>query len=298
MYHKRDWSKYNKQLVNRGKINFWVRPEVLDTWKAKKQKKNGHPFVYHDELIKTMSYIRFKFRISLRETEGFFQSLTMLWKSLLSVPCYTQICRRMKGLRLSTELLAKRDVTDIVLDTTGLKVYGTGEWRAEKYGGKKAWKKLHLAMDPKSGKLALAEVTEEHAHDTTHLEETLKRMNRRKGKVLIDGIGDSRRCYALARKYNKALLTPPKMGAVLRKEKELESRNDAVQIIRGLGNDRMARVIWGKLIGYNRRVVVESMISRWKRLYGGDLKSRCFQRKKVEVQIKALMINAMIDAAA
>ena len=298
MGHKRDWKQYNKQLVNRGKINFWIKPEALKSWKPKNQKKNGHPFCYSNELIKTMCFIRFKFRISLRETEGFFQSLVAIAKSLIQVPCYTQVCRRMKTLQLPSELLQKRNVTDIALDTTGLKVYGEGEWRAEKYGGKKGWKKLHLALDPDSGKLVLAEITDEYVHDTTYLEEALKKVSKRKGKVLIDGIADSGRCYRLARKYNKTLLTPPKTGAVLRKEDGYEKRNDAVKIIRGLGNDRLARSIWSKLVGYNRRVIAESMMARWKKLFGGDLKSHCGQRKKTEVRLKAMMINEMIDIAA
>ena len=116
--------------------------------------------------------------------------------------------------------------------------------------------------------------------------------------MLIDGIADSRRCYYLSRRYNKILLTPPKTGAVLRKEEELRGRNEAICIIRGLGNDRLARSIWSKLVGYNRRVLVESMMSRWKRVHGSSLKSRCEQRKRVEVQIKAEMINQMISMAA
>ena len=298
MGHKRDWKQYNKQLVNRGKINFWVTSRVFDKWGATKTKKNGHPFIYSDDVIKTMSYIRFKFHLSLRETEGFFRSLVSLMGRLLKVACYTQLCRRTKSLGLPSELLDKKNVTDIVLDTTGLKVYGEGEWRAEKYGGRKSWKKLHLALDPDSGKLVLAEITDEYIHDTTYLGKALERSNGRRGKVLIDGIADSRRCYELAEKYNKALLTPPKTGAVVRKEAGFKRRNDAVKIIRGLGNDRLARSIWSKLVGYNRRVIVESMMSRWKRLHGGYLKSRCEQRKKVEVQIKAMMINVMIDGQA
>jgi Transposase DDE domain len=295
---KRDWKKYNKQLVNRGKINFWVKPEVFKEWKAEKKKKNGPPFVYGDKIIKAMSYIRFKFHLSLRETEGFFLSLVMMMNILHKVPCYTQLCRRMKTLSLPKELLERKKVTDIVLDTTGLKAYGEGEWRAEKYGGKKSWKKLHLVLDAGSGKLTLAEVTQEHVHDTTYLEQALERTNRRKGKVLIDGIADSVRCYRMAEKHNKHLLTPPKKGAVLRKEPGYEKRNEAVKIVRGLGGDLLAKSLWGKLVGYNHRVVIESMMSRWKRLYGGNLKSHCGIRQRVEVTIKALMINAMIDAYA
>jgi hypothetical protein len=298
MGHKRDWKKYNKQLINRGKINFWVQPETLENWRAAKEGKAHRPFLYSDTLIKAMIYIRFKFHLSLRETEGFFLSLISLINLGVAVPCYTQVCRRMKRLQLSAELLAKRNVRDIVLDTTGLKVYGEGEWRAEKYGGRKKWKKLHLVLDLESGKLILAEITDEYVHDTEYLEDALKKSNRKKGKVLIDGIADSKRCYSLTRLYNKTLLTPPKKGAVFRKEEDLEERNDAIRIIRGFGNDQMAKSIWAKSVGYNQRVVVESMMSRWKRLHGASLKSRSEARQKVEVRIKAEMINLMIDMAA
>ena len=204
----------------------------------------------------------------------------------------------MKKLSLPEELLSKRKITDLVLDTTGLKTYGEGEWRAEKYGGKKKWKKLHLALDLESGKLIIAEISEEKKHDTAYLEKALQKTNRRRGKVLIDGIADSQRCYEMAQRYNKKLITPPKKGAVLREEKGYEERNEAVRIIRGLGGDKLAQSIWGKLVGYNERVLAESMMSRWKRLYGANMRSRCEKRQEVEVKIKAMMINEMIDAKA
>lgn len=296
MHHKRDWSKYNKQLVNRGKLNFWIRPETLKVWKAKRKKKNGHPFVYGDELIKAMAIVRFKYHLSLRETEGFFLSLIGLLKMIGRVPSYTQLCRRVKTLKLPRELLKRKDVTDVVIDTTGLKVYGEGEWRAEKYGGRKAWKKLHLATDLESGKLILAEISDEHVHDTAYVEKALKKANRRSGSLLFDAIADSKKCYEMAARHNKRLYTPPKRGAVIRKEQGYEHRNDAVKIIKGLGGDSLARSIWSKLVGYNRRVEIESMMSRWKRLFGGQLMSRCETRMQKEVGIKAMIINTIIDA--
>ena len=230
MGHKRDWKQYNQQLVNRGKINLWIKPKVLEQWKPAQVKKNGHPFRYGDELIKTMSFLRFKFRLSLRETEGFFRSFVEATGSAARTPCYTQVCRRMKILQLPSELLRKNDIIDIALDTTGLKVYGEGEWRAKKYGGKSGWKKLHLAMDPESGQLIIAEITDEHVHDTAYLEDALKVAGKRRGQVLIDGIADSGKCYRLARKYNKILCTPPKQGVVLRREDGYEKRNDAIRV--------------------------------------------------------------------
>lgn len=295
MHHRRDWSKYNRELINRGNINFWINPQTLKDWRAKKQKKNGHPFVYGDELIKTICFIRFKFHLSLRETEGFFISLMNLVVNVFQVPCYTQICRRMKSLSLPTELVEKKNVTDIVLDPTGLKIYGPGEWRSQKYGSKKRWKKLHLAMEPKGGKLVLAELTNEYVHDTYYLEKSLQRMNRKRGKILMDGIADSKRCYQMAQKYNKRLLTPPKKGAVLRKESGYEERNEAIKIICGLGGDKQAKSLWAKILGYNKRVVIESMISRWKQLFGDRLSSRCEKRREIEVGLKAQIINRIIE---
>ncbi len=295
MHHKRDWSKYNRTLVNRGNINLWVTPQALENWAAKKEKKNGHPFVYGDELIKAMCFIRFKFSLSLRETEGFFLSFAQSLGTSFKPPCYTQLCRRMKKLVLPKRLLNKRRVTDVVIDTTGLKIYGAGEWRGYRYGTKKRWKKLHLAMEPKSGKLVFAKITDEYVHDTQYIEEVLQRTNRRSGYVLFDGIADSRRCYETAQKHNKRLLTPPKRGAVFRKESVFADRNDALKIIEGLGGDQKAKSLWGKLVGYSRRVIVESMMSRWKQLFGGSLKSICHQRRDVEIHLKSLMINKMID---
>ena len=76
--------------------------------------------------------------------------------------------------------------------------------------------------------IVLAELTDEYTHDTACLEIALKRSNGKKGKVLIDGIADSQHCYALAKRFNKTLLTPPKTGAVLRKEKVFQERNEAI----------------------------------------------------------------------
>lgn len=295
MGKRRDWPQYNRHLVNRGKINFWISPDLAKTWQAKKCKKVGRPFQYADHLIKAICCLRFQFKMSLRATQGLFFSIVQAMGWAMPIPSYSQICRRMHTLAIQKSFKRKQDVTDIILDTTGLKVFGAGEWRNKKYGGKRRWKKLHLAMDAKTGELILAQVTDEHVHDTTYVEKALQQGNRRKGKFLIDGIGDSKKMYELVERHNKELMTPPRNGGVIRKEKALVKRNEAIQVIRGLGGDRLARSIWSKLTGYNRRVEVESMMARWKSLYSGELKSRDPQRQRVEVCLKAQMINKIIQ---
>ena len=107
-----------------------------------------------------MLYLRFKFQLTLREVEGFFTSLIEISQKTERVPCYTQVSPRMKALILPKNLLEKHGVTDIVLDATGLKVYG--KWRSQEIR-----RKLHLAMDLQTGKLTIAEVTDEYRHNMT-----------------------------------------------------------------------------------------------------------------------------------
>lgn len=103
MHHKRDWNKYNRILINRGNLNLWISLQSIENWMALRRKKNGRPFIYADELIKAMCFIRFK--LSLREVEGFFRSLIQNMGLAIKVPSYTQLCRRMKTIFLPKHLL-------------------------------------------------------------------------------------------------------------------------------------------------------------------------------------------------
>ncbi len=92
------------------------------------QKKAGRPFIYSDEAIKARLIVRFKYQLPLRELDGLFQFLAQL----MDIP-NTQVCRRMRSIQLPEELMNKKKVTDLVLDTTGLKIYGEEEWCTKRY---------------------------------------------------------------------------------------------------------------------------------------------------------------------
>jgi hypothetical protein len=134
--------------------------------------------------------------------------------------------------------------------------------------------KLHVAIDQQSGKLFLAALNKETSHDTSCLEKALRLCNRRKGKVLFDGIADSKRCYELCERYNKVLLIPPGRRAILRQKPGYRLRNEALKQIRGLGGDELARSLRVKRTGYSRRSEIESTILKWKRVLGADQKSK------------------------
>jgi hypothetical protein len=210
----------------------------------------------------------------------------------LDVPCYTQVCKRMKKIELPRHLLERKKIQHIVIDCTGLKVFGEGEWKVKKHGvgGRRTWKKLHIAIDEQTQEIVFADLTSEHVHDTRFVPEIIKR---RKGlkRVLMDGAADSSSLYHQAVEAGIDLLTPPPKNARKRKEPWLEARNARVLEILGLGGDQQARSIWAKLTGYNRRVTVESAIAKWKRLFGQFLKSRRVETQRLEVALKSLIIN-------
>ena len=107
---------------------------------------------YSEDAILTALMIRFVFRLPLRALQGFLTSLVFVMRLSLPIPCYTQICRRARSLGQELRRLSKANVTDLVIDSTGLKVYGEGEWKVRKHGYSKrrTWRKLHLAACPNS----------------------------------------------------------------------------------------------------------------------------------------------------
>jgi len=290
----RDWKNYNTSLVNRGSINFWLDEEALSKWTAKQTGKSGRPFQFSDEAITFFATVRYLFKLPLRATEGFLKSLFSALDLLLIVPGYSGVCKRMQKITLPTHLKKGVRITDIVLDSTGLKVYGEGEWKRKKHGigGKRTWRKLHLAINAENQEIVFSKITREYKPDTTYIPEIIQG---RKGmkRFLIDGVGDKSWLYKMFSEKNICLVTPPQRNAKLRKESWLAERNKAILAIKTLGNDAVARTIWSKFSGYNKRVTVESAIAHWKRLFGPALQSRNQQNQDLEIALKSSILNKM-----
>ena len=298
-HKKRDWSKYNKSLVNRGSLTFWIDPKVLKKWKSERQKgKLGRPFKYSDTLINLAATVRYTFKLSLRSCEGFLKSILKMLKLPAKVPSYTQICRRMQKLSLSPHLLQGRSIRHVVLDATGLKVFGEGEWKVKRHGAcvRRQWRKLHLAVDEHTQEILFADITSEYEPDTKFIPEIISTRKRVK-RVMIDGAADDFSLHKLLWENEIDFLTPPPKNARVRKEPWLDFRNRSLLQILGLGGDKTARSLWGKLTGYSKRATVESAIARWKKLYSGHLQSRNFANQRVEVILKSEIMNKMKELA-
>ena len=287
---KRIWREYNRKLVERGSITFLIDPKLFKKKRAKK--KRGRPQEYSNELILMLLMVKVHYRLPYRMLEGFMNSLATLKKASWSIPNYTSICKRAGKLQKVLPRLSSARPTTIILDASGLKVAGEGEWKVKIHGrGRpRKWLKVHIAIDAATQEIVSEATTTNKVGDGSMTAPLLDKVHGRVETVLADGgyDGSSSR-EAIRRKKAKAVIPPPK-NARLRGDPD---RDDALRVIRGLGGDLDAKRLWGKLVGYNRRVLVESAFSRMKRLFGDRLFSKTIDRQKVEVSLRCYILNEM-----
>lgn len=298
-YRISNWKQYNKSLINRGSITFWFSEDALNKWNAKKNKKHfGRPYLYSDFAIMTALTLRFVYHLNLRSLEGFLSSLILLLKLPFKTPSYTQICRRAQKLSLPTKILqSKKRITDIVFDASGLKVYGEGEWKVRTHGKSKrrTWRKIHIAMDPNTHNIVLAELTENSSNDGKVMNDLLEEMDSCLLRVYGDGIYDIENCYETIYKKNAEPLIPVRRNAKYKHKAKphWQARNQQILDIAALGGDEIARSLWKKLKGYHRRSLVETAFYRFKTILGHVLKSRKMCSQIVESKIKCMILNKM-----
>jgi len=215
----------------------------------------------------------------------------------IKLPTYSLTCKRASKLHLNLpELCAKRPHT-ILVDSSGIKVLGEGEWKVKVHGkGRpRKWIKLHLAIDAKTQEIVAELTTEASVGDPTAFSVLFTQINRQVKKVIADGAYDSGDIRDLIKQQGgKALIPPPKNGVCNGVDID---RDQAVLDIRALGGDKIARSIWGKLTGYSRRALVETAFSRYKKMFGEKAFSKTYERQVVENRLKCLLMNKMIRAA-
>ena len=148
-YHVGNWPSYDRALVQRGDVTFWLSPDAVDAWRPEPSKRPGAPGRFSDLAIETAVAIRLVYGLPFRQTEGFLRSLLTLMDAGLDAPDHTTLSRRSQQLQLSLRRMPADEGIHLIIDSSGLSIVGTGEWAAAKHGGrgKRGWKKLHLGVD-------------------------------------------------------------------------------------------------------------------------------------------------------
>ena len=298
-YRIRNWKKYNTALVQRGSITIWFSADSIEKWLSKGRTfRKGRPHIYSDEAILCMLIIRAVYHLPLRTLQGFVASLACLMRLSLPVPSYPQICRRAMALGQEIKRLSKKRPTDIVFDSSGMKIYGEGEWKVRVHGKTKRrmWRKIHLAICPDSHDVILECVTENSVIDSEVVPRMQKKLPKTVKRGYGDGAYDKEGCYQAFFEGLIEPVVPPQRNAVLQNEESKpwqRSRNNALREITGLGGDDDARKLWKILKGYHRRSLAETAMYRFKTLFGNSLRSRTMKNQRSEVFSRCLAMNEM-----
>jgi hypothetical protein len=289
-------SEYNESLRRRGDITVWIDDSVADAWAAPASNRRGKPATYSNLAIETCLTVRSVFGLALRQTQGFMRSVFRLLELDLPVPDRSTLSRRTDGLELCKRK-QKRDriPATLVIDSTGLKVFGAGEWQETQHGTKKKrrkWRKLHLGLDLESGEILGCELTEDHVGDPTVVPNLLDQIDGAVATFLGDGAYDGAptRQEIEDRYGGVEVIIPPPKTAVLSAHAESapSTRDRDILLIETHG-----RMGWQKQKGYGRRSRGETLMGRYKQVFGTTLKSRKWENQKTVARINGSVLNKM-----
>ena len=288
-YRTRNWREYNKALVERGSLTLWIDTRSTDTWLDRDwPARRGRRRTYTDAAILCALLLREAYHLPLRSTQGLVSSVLKLMQVRLASPHYSTLSRRARRLELS--LTAPKKIRHLVIDSTGLKVYGEGEWKVRTHGADKrrTWRKLHLAIDASTHQVTSALITDKDLLDRNALPALLGQCEAEVEFVCGDGAYDFEQCYRAIKKREAVALIPPRSDAIIRGKSPFEQRDENVRGIRKLGRKR-----WKRESTYHRRSLVECAFFRLKTIFSEKLRSRTQERQKVEATIRCLALNRM-----
>ena len=297
-YKVRNWREYNKALKNRYSFTLWLNDEVRAGWIAEPTGRRGAPLVYSDMAIQSCLTIRVLLRLPLRGCEGILRSIaSLLGLAKLPMPDYSTLSRRGKTLKVRLPLAPKKGGVHMVVDSTGLKLYGEGEWKVRIHGKSKrrTWRKLHIGVDEATGEILVSALTTADVSDGEALPEMLREVDAPVTKVSGDGAYDHREDYAAIAALGAEALIPPREGA--RIWRHGNSRNAPLERDRHLRRIReVGRRQWKLESGYSRRSLAETAFSRIKRFFGDRLRARDFENQATEAFLGVRALNIMTAA--
>ena len=296
-YRVINWAEYNESLRQRGDLTIGVSEEAQSVWSAPRRTSRGGQRGYSDLAIETCLMLRTAYHLGLRQTQGLMGSIGTLMGLDIRVADYSTLSRRANGVSIAQVMRQAGSVPiHLVVDSTGLKIFGEGEWLAQKHntkGIRRRWRKLHLGLDLASGAIVCAALTHDNVGDSTALPGLLDQLDAPVTGFLADGAYDGSSTRNLLRqRYEETLdvVIPPPKDAVIRPQ----SARDATVRDRHLGQIRSnGCMAWQTATGYNQRSRIETQMGRWKSVIGPKLKSRSFSRQITEVQLGRKVLNTM-----
>ncbi len=296
-YRIRNWSEYNAALRQRGSLTFWVSEDAIEQWlETEKTGQRGASKTYSDTAIEVMATLKAIYRWAGRQIEGFIESVFKLMNITLAVPDHSTLSRRMKTLEIDIPVQPMDKARHVVIDSTGVKVYGEGEWKTRQHGVSKrrTWRKLHLALDEATGEILAVVASDNSTADCEVLSMLLKQIEGEIEQVSADGAYDTRTCHDAIRDRGAKAVIPPRKGAKIwvhgNTKGQRHQRDENLRQIRRRGRKR-----WKQDSRYHRRSLAETGMFRFKTTFGDRLSSRNFDNQATEMFVKCAALNRMIN---
>jgi IS5 family transposase len=294
-YRLRNWSEYNKALRERGSLTVWVSEEVLAQWhNHQRTGRRGKPAFYTDTAILCMATLEEVYGLPLRATDGLMCSIIKLLGVELSSPCYTTLCRRRRSLEVALPRLPKNEPLHLVADSTGIKVYGEGEWKVRQHGytRRRTWRKLHLGVDEATLEFVAVAVTTNDFKDSQLLPDLLAQVEEELSQVSADGAYDSRHCYdAIRERKARAAIPPQKRARIWQHGNTKAERHIRDENLRGIR--KKGRRQWKRESGYHRRSLAETQVFRVKTIFGERVSARSFAGQAAQLLVRCAALNRM-----
>jgi hypothetical protein len=290
-----NWSAYEAGLRRRGSLTLWVSDEAIAAWRAAPRTTPGGQARYSETAIETALMVRLVFHQPLRQTEGLLGSLLDLMGADLPVPDHTTISRRAARLTPVLRIALPDGPVTLVINSTGLKVYGAGEGHRDRHGmrGRRTWRKLHLAVDAATDTIVAATLTTIGEGDAGQVGTLLDQTTGPIDTIMADGTYDGEPTYqtVAGRDPGATVVIPPRSTAVPGPGADPTQRDRHIQSLADKG-----RLGWQRETDYGRRSMAETAMSRYKRILGDHLHARKLSSQQAEAAIGVAVLNRMIDA--
>ena len=292
-YKTTNWPEYNKALTNRGNLTIWFDSKMQ--WQAPFKGKRGKPQIFSDAAIQFCLMMKSHFQLPLKQTTGLIQSIIQLSHLAWDTPDFSTICRRQKQIKISLTPIKTNKPIHLLVDSTGIKMLGEGEWKTKKHGKayRRQWRKLHIGIEAESGQICAVKVTPNNKSDSQILPELLSQLadNVDLSAVYADGAYDTKGCRSAIASRQAVAVIPPRKNAQHWKENSVYAyeRNMLLKTIAYTG-----RTIWKKWSGYHLRSLVETKMFCIKRL-GEKLMAKDFNRQTNELLARISVLNKFTE---
>lgn len=293
-YRIKNWASYDCALRQRGSLEFWVEGGIADRWYAPPAHTPGAQPRYTDSAITTTLQLGMVFGQRLRQTEGFVRSIFRLLNLDLAVPDHSTLSRRGATVTVNVPKKKRKEKLVFVVDGSGLKVYGEGEWKVRQHGKSKrrTWRKIQLGITP-DGEIRAVELTTNDVSDDEAFAYVLAQEVCAIRALAADGAYDKRKVYATCQQRNiKDIRIPPRKDARIWTHGNAHApphpRDENLRAIRAA-----SRNSWKETVGYHVRSLAETAVFRFKTIFGDRLHARNMAQQRTETLLKAAALNRM-----